>query len=56
MPVCILLDTEKPIQEINNLLIEIKNSDINKYSFDIDENSIISGKFNDFVPVKDPLG
>lgn len=50
IPVCVRVETDKGIDYVADLLDEIKENGADKYTFQVAEDSEISGKFNDYIP------
>jgi len=50
IPICIIIDTCKSIDELENTINKIKIEKLDKFAFNIPSNAKIIGKFNDFIP------
>jgi Lhr-like helicases len=48
--ICLLVETDKSKEELYQTLEEIKSAQIDKYSFEIDDNAAIPNKYNGHIP------
>lgn len=50
IPICIIINTCKSIDEVESTINKIKIGKLDKFAFNIPSNANIIGKFNDFIP------
>ena len=49
-PVGLILETDKTLEEIKQILINIRNENFNKFTFEINDQAILRSKFSDYIP------
>ena len=50
IPICLIVNTNKPIEEIKAILKDIKFGATDKHTFEVDEGVCIPNKFTDYIP------